>query len=155
MHLIGKALWGHIWKHTVEKSLTNATNVTMHPPRQVIWGHIWKHTGERSNKCNQCDFTSSQAGNMCRHLKTHRGEQSNKCNQCNYAASRASHMRVHLKPHNGENTIKWKHDLLKKKLEKGISFWDFDRFLIGTYCLPDFSGPQSHTASYGHMYGGN
>ena len=29
---------------------------------------------EKSNKCNQCDYASSQAGNLRRHLKTHREE---------------------------------------------------------------------------------
>ena len=33
-----------MWKCTVEKSRTNATNVTMPPLRQAIWGDIWKHT---------------------------------------------------------------------------------------------------------------
>ena len=41
-------VWRLIWKHTVEKSQTNATNVTLHPLRQAIWGDIWKHTVEKS-----------------------------------------------------------------------------------------------------------
>ena len=32
--------------------------------------HIKIHSGEKPNKCNQCDYASSQAGN----LKTHTGE---------------------------------------------------------------------------------
>ena len=28
----------------------------------------------KSNNCDQCDFTSSQAGNLRTHLKTHNGE---------------------------------------------------------------------------------
>ena len=43
--------WGDIYKHTVEKSQTNVTNVTMHPLKQVIWGDIWKHTVDK-NICN-------------------------------------------------------------------------------------------------------
>ena len=39
-----QVLWGVMWKCTVEKSRTNATNVTMPPLRQAIWGDIWKHT---------------------------------------------------------------------------------------------------------------
>ena len=31
---------GCIWKHTVEKSLTSATNVSMHPIRHPIWEHV-------------------------------------------------------------------------------------------------------------------
>ena len=30
--------------------------------------------GEKLNKCNQCDFASSRAGNLRTHLKTHSGE---------------------------------------------------------------------------------
>ena len=41
----------------------------------------------KSNKCNQCGYTSSQAGNLRQHLKMHSGEKSNKCNQCDYASS--------------------------------------------------------------------
>ena len=28
----------------------------------------------KSNKCNQCDYASSQAGNLRQHLKMHNGE---------------------------------------------------------------------------------
>ena len=48
MHPFGQAIWGHIWRHTVEKSQTNATSVIMHPCMQVLWGHIWKSTVEKS-----------------------------------------------------------------------------------------------------------
>ena len=57
-----------------------------------------------SNKCNQCDYASSDAGNLRRHLKTHSGEKSNKCNQCDYASSRADKLRTHLKTHSGEKS---------------------------------------------------
>ena len=39
-----QAIWEVIWKPTVEKSQTNATNVTMHPHIQALWGDIWKRT---------------------------------------------------------------------------------------------------------------
>ena len=57
----------------------------------------------RSNKCNQCDFVSSQAGPLRTHLKTH-GEKQNKCNQCDYASSQASNLRTHSKTHSGEKS---------------------------------------------------
>ena len=47
MHQFTQAIWGHIWKFTVEKS-QNATNVTTHPLMQVIWEHIWKRTVEKN-----------------------------------------------------------------------------------------------------------
>ena len=60
--------------------------------------------GEKSNKCNQCDYSSSQAGNLRAHLRTHSGEKSNKCNQCNYTSFRAGDLRTHLKTHSGEKS---------------------------------------------------
>ena len=50
------------------------------------------HSGEKSNKCNQCDYASSRAGDLRRHLKTHTGEKSNKCNQCDYASLSLIHI---------------------------------------------------------------
>ena len=40
--------------------------------------------GRKTDKCNQCDFASSQAGHLRTHLKTHSGEGLNKCNQCGF-----------------------------------------------------------------------
>ena len=52
------------------------------------------HSGEKSNKCNQCDYASSQAGHLETHLEMHSGEKKhlkmqsgekpNKCNQCDF-----------------------------------------------------------------------
>ena len=57
---------------------------------------------EKSNKCNLCDYATSNAGHLRTHLKMHSGEKTNKCNQCDYASSRASDLRTHLKTHDGE-----------------------------------------------------
>ena len=35
--------------------------------------------GEKQNRCNQCDYASSQASNLRTHFITHNGEKSNKC----------------------------------------------------------------------------
>ena len=64
--------------------------------------HLIKHSGEKPNRCNQCDYASSGAGNLRTHLKTHSGEKPNKCNQCDYASSYASALRRHLIKHSGE-----------------------------------------------------
>ena len=48
MHPLRQAIWGLIWKHTVEISQINAANATMHPLGQTVWEHIWKHTLEKS-----------------------------------------------------------------------------------------------------------
>ena len=66
--------------------------------------HLKKHSGVKSNKCNQCDFASSQAGDLRRHLKTHSGEKANKCNQCEYKSSEAGNLRRHLKTHGKSQT---------------------------------------------------
>ena len=77
-------------RQTTGESQTNVTNATMHLLGQAIWVHIQKHTLEKSqNKCSQCDFAFSRAGDLRRHLKTHSGEKSYKCNQCDFASSYA------------------------------------------------------------------
>ena len=51
------------------------------------------NSGEKSNKCNQCDYASSGAGNSRTHFKMHSEEKSNKCNQWDYACSDPSALR--------------------------------------------------------------
>ena len=41
---------------------------------QPLEGTLKIHSGEKSNKCNQCDFTSSETGNLRAHFKTHSAE---------------------------------------------------------------------------------
>ena len=65
--------------------------------------HMKTHSGEKSNKCNQCNYVSSQAGTLRTHKKVHSGEKSNRCNQCDYASSQAGNLRKHLKTHRREN----------------------------------------------------
>ena len=60
----------------------------------------------RINKCNQCKYTSSNAGHLRTHLKRHSGEKTNKCNQCDYASVEASKLRTHLKTHSGKKSNK-------------------------------------------------
>ena len=52
----------------------------------------------KSNKCSQCDFASSQTGNLRTHAKTHSGEKPNKCNHCDYASSQASIIFALIRP---------------------------------------------------------
>ena len=92
-----------IWKHTVDKSQTNATNVTASSRAGHLRTYLTMHSGEKLNKCNQCEYASSKASDLRRHLKTHSGEKLIKCNQCTYASSDAGNLRKHLKTHSGEN----------------------------------------------------
>ena len=61
-------------------------------------------SGEKSNKCSQCDYVCSQAGDLNTHFKTNSGEKPKKCNHCNFALSEAGNLRRHLKKHIGEKT---------------------------------------------------
>ena len=58
----------------------------------------------KSNKCNQCEYASSNRGHLKMHLTTHSGEKSNKCNQCDYSSTRSGNLRRHLKMHSGEKS---------------------------------------------------
>ena len=66
MLLCRQAIWGHIWKHTVEKSQTNATDVTLHPLRQAIWEHIWRRTVEK-NQINATCVTMHPLRHIWKH----------------------------------------------------------------------------------------
>ena len=48
LHLLGLTFWGHIWEYTVVKSQTNAADATLHPFILALWGHIWEYTVEKS-----------------------------------------------------------------------------------------------------------
>ena len=68
--------------------------------------HLKIHSGEKTNKCNQCEYASSQVVNKKTHLKTHSVVKSRKCKQCDYASSRAGDLRTHMKMHSGEKPNK-------------------------------------------------
>ena len=68
--------------------------------------HLKTHSGEKSNICNQCDYSSSYAHHLRTHLKTHSGEKPNKCNQCDFTSVWAGNLTVHLKTHSGEKLNK-------------------------------------------------
>ena len=62
------------------------------------------NSGEKSNKCNQCDYASSDPSSLRKHLKRHSGEKSNKCNHCDYTSCYASSLKTHLKIHSQSQT---------------------------------------------------
>ena len=65
MTFLMQAICGHIWKRILEKTQTNATNVTMAPLGQTFWGHIWKHTASENSLerlrfyRSVCEFTGA------------------------------------------------------------------------------------------------
>ena len=69
MPLLKRSIWGDIWKCTVQKSRRNATNVTLHQLTQAISGHIWKHTVEKSQPNEPCVTMPLLRQ---RHMKNHR-----------------------------------------------------------------------------------
>ena len=81
--------------------------------------HLITHSGEKLNKCNHCDYAFSQAGNLRRHLKKYTGEKTIKCKQCDFKSSQASNLRAHLKIHSGEKSHKCNQKCIEKfKVEK-------------------------------------
>ena len=69
LYPIRQAIWGDVFKDSVEKSQTNGTSVIIHLLVHTIWRHIWKHTMEKLNKWNQCGFASSRENNLIRKVK--------------------------------------------------------------------------------------
>ena len=47
MPLLRQAIWGHILKRTMEKSQTNATNVTLHAFENKQWRKFKQMSGEQ------------------------------------------------------------------------------------------------------------
>ena len=57
----------------------NFSHCTLVPGPRDLRGHMKRHSGIKSNKCNQCEYASSEAADLRTHLKTYSGEKSNKC----------------------------------------------------------------------------
>ena len=110
MHLCTQTVWEDIWKPTLEKSRSNATNATSDLFTQTIWEHIWNSQWRKVVQMQLCICSDSQfektfensilrkivqmqptwlasvhSDDLRKHLKTHTGIKSLKCNQCDYA----------------------------------------------------------------------
>ena len=88
----------------VQREKSNKCNLCDYASSQAghLRAHLKTHSGEKSNKCNQCDFACSDPSSLSKHVKRHAGQKPNKCNQCDYASTQAGNLRTHLKRHDGE-----------------------------------------------------
>ena len=57
---------------------------------------------EPQSKVSVRDPMGTKTDTFRKHLQGHNEEKSNKCNQCDYASSQAGHLRMYLKIHTGE-----------------------------------------------------
>ena len=87
----------------MEQNLENDNSLQKNFSERIVNEH---RVREKSNKCNQCDYASSNMGHLRTHVKTHNGEKSNKCNHCDFACSQAGSLRRHVKTHSGEKSNK-------------------------------------------------
>ena len=102
---------GHISENTNFLFIYRKIQIWIEKAASHAWSlkvHLKTHSGDyaSSNKCNQCDFASSESMYLRSHLKTHSGEKSNKCNLCDYTSSQAGNLMQHLKKHSGEQLNK-------------------------------------------------
>ena len=67
--------------------------------------HMQTHNGEKPNKCYQCKYSCSGAGDLKKHMRTHSREKPYKCDKCDHACTNASHLKRHGKTHNLTKTI--------------------------------------------------
>ena len=71
----------------------------------VLSNHLGRaqHTVAMEEQMDYCDFVSKDANVKILRKTTDNVIKSNKCNQCDYASSRAGDLRKHLKMHSGES----------------------------------------------------
>ena len=60
MHLCTQTVWEDIWKPTLEKSRSNATNATSDLFTQTIWEHIWNSQWRKVVQMQLCICSDSQ-----------------------------------------------------------------------------------------------
>ena len=85
------------WKKLV-KITTSATKRWKVPMKMAKnFNKLKTHSGEKPNKCNQCDYASSQSCSLKQHTKIPSGETPHKCYQRDFASSYAAILKIHMK----------------------------------------------------------
>ena len=62
------------------------------------------HSGKKPFKCNQCNYSATNVGNLNRHMRKHTGEKPYICGQCNYCFANVHDLRRHMRSYTGEKT---------------------------------------------------
>ena len=93
------------FENTAEKSQTNVTSAIMPLFEKAIWGHIWKRTVQwrkvkQMQPMWQCLLWSKPFQSTFENAGWKEKKHTYACNQCNYASIRAGHLRKHLKTFN-------------------------------------------------------
>ena len=98
----------HVFFVVMDKNIENCDLSKHYINTKATLGVTKSSQGKMFNKCNQCEYKSSDKGHIRMHLNTQGGEKVNKCNQCGYASSHACNLRAHLKTHTGKKSNKCK-----------------------------------------------
>ena len=112
------------------------------------------HSGEKLFRCEQCNYSCTQAGDLKRHKLKHTGENPFACKQCSYSCSRSNGLKLHMLSHTGEKPFACKQcnfscklsNRLKKHIRKhnvktnawkgkNENFLSFQFFVFSTFLL--------------------
>ncbi|KAJ4425988.1 hypothetical protein ANN_27614 [Periplaneta americana] len=89
-------------KTSRDEALTNCDVLST----SVLESHVGHHASEKPFKCNLCNESFSQAGDLKRHSRLHAGEKSFKCNVCGKCFPDSGKLVNHSRAHTGEKPFK-------------------------------------------------
>ena len=74
------------------------------------------HSGEKPFRCEQCNYSCTQAQNLKRHLLNHTGEKPLTCKQCIFSCKHSNGLKYHMLSHTGKKPIACKQCIFSCKL---------------------------------------